>query len=100
MAYKIIASNLANETYQLNITYLEEYWTKKEVVNFIKKVEDVVAILKISPETFQTWNKDAAIRKIEIVKQITLYYQINEAKVELLLFFNNYQDPQKLENLL
>ena len=98
--FSIYASPLAIATYQQNIEFLEERWAKKEVVNFIKKVSDVIYILKISPQTFQKWSKDNTIHKIEIVKQITLYYQINSKNVELLLFFNNLQDPVLLQKLL
>lgn len=100
MVYKIIASPLATETYQQNIEFLENRWSKKEVISFINKVADVVAILKLNPHTFQKWTKDNSIHRIQIVKQITLYYQINNDKVELLLFFNNYQDPVSLQKLL
>jgi len=98
--FSVYASPLATATYQQNIDFLEEHWTKKEVINFIKKVADVIDILKISPQTFQKWSKDTTIYKIEIVKQITLYYQIKSKNVELLLFFNNLQDPNLLYELL
>lgn len=98
--YNIISSPLANTTYTRNIDYLENCWTEKEVVQFIKKVEEVVTILKVSPQTFKKWHLDSKIHQIEIVKQITLFYQINAYNVELLLFFNNYQDPNELRKLL
>jgi len=100
MVYNIVASPLANSTYLQNIAFLENRFTEKEVINFIAKVSDVIAILKISPQTFKKWKKNANIHKIEIVKQITLYYQITNKNVELLLFFNNLQDPNKLANFL
>lgn len=100
MTYKIIASPIATKTYQHNIDFLEKRWSKREVTNFINKVSDVITILKQKPETFQKWENEADVRKIQIVKQITLYYQINKDKVELLLFFNNYQDPKTLQKLL
>jgi hypothetical protein len=98
--YKIVASPLANASYLNNIEYLENYWSQKEVIQFIKKVEDVIAILKYEPKTFKKWDKDINIHCIEIVKQITLYYQINNLNVELLVFFNNHQDPYSLRKLL
>jgi len=98
--YKIIASPLANTSFLNNIEYLETYWTEKEVVAFIKKVEDVITILKVTPKTFKKWHLDPKIHQIEIVKQITLYYEINASNVELLVFFNNHQDPYTLKKLL
>lgn len=98
--YKIIASPIATSTYLQNIKFLQERWSEKEVINFITKVSDVITILKVSPQTFQKREKDASVHKVEIVKQITLYYQINTTNVELLLFFNNFQDPTLLQKLL
>jgi len=66
----------------------------------IKKVDEVIAILKVSPKTFKKYHLNSEIHQIEILKQITLFYQINGNNVELLLFFNNYQDPNNLKKLL
>lgn len=98
--YKIIGSPLANTSYHQNIEYLEKEWTEKEVIRFIEKVSQVVDILKESPQTFQKWHNDESIYKITIVKQITLYYQINNNTVELLIFWNSYQNPKKLWDLI
>lgn len=100
MVYNIVASPLANSTYLQNIEFLEIHWSEKEVINFITKVSDIVAILKMNPQTFKKWEKDINIHQIEIVKQITLYYRVTTKNVELLLFFNNLQDPNKLMGLL
>lgn len=100
MSYKIIASPLANASYLSNIEYLENCWTEKEIIEFIKKTTDVIAILKEAPKTFKTWHLDSKIHKIKIVKQITLYYEIESNIVYLLLFFNTYQDPNTLRKLL
>ena len=100
MVYNIVASPLANSTYLQNIEFLETYWSEKEVVSFITKVSDIVTILKASPQTFKKWENNINIHQIEIVKQITLYYQITDNSVELLLFFNNLQDPNKLTEFL
>jgi hypothetical protein len=100
MSYKIISSPIANASYLSNIDYLENCWTEKEIIQFIKKTDQVIAILKETPKTFKTWHLDSKIHHIEIVKQITLYYEVEQNKVHLLLFFNTYQDPNTLQKLL
>jgi hypothetical protein len=100
MVYKISASPLATASYKQNIAFLEKNWSEKEVTHFITKVSEVIAILKMSPQTFQKWDRNRGIYKIEIVKQITLYYQINTENIELLVFFNNLQDPTILSKLV
>lgn len=100
VSYNIISTKLAEDTYLQNIEYLENIWSEKEIIKFIKKVDEVVSILKISPQTFKKYRVNHNIHQIEIMKQITLFYQINDNNVELLLFFNNYQDPNQLKKLL
>jgi len=100
MSYKIIASSIANTSYLNNIEYLENCWTEKEIIQFIKKTDAVISILKEAPETFKTWHLDSKIHHIEIVKQISLYYEIKSKEVHLLVFFNNHQNPNTLKKLL
>ena len=100
VSYNIISTKLAENTYHQNIDYLENIWSEKEIINFIKKVDEVITILKASPKTFKKYRSNSKIHQIEIMKQITLFYQINNDDVELLLFFNNYQNPNQLKKLL
>ncbi|GAL65491.1 hypothetical protein [Jejuia pallidilutea] len=100
MSYNTVASSLANTSYLNNIEYLDLYWSEKEIVRFIKKTEAIISVLKEAPKTFKTWHVDTTIHCIEIEKQITLYYEIQENTVYLLLFFTNHQNPEKLQELL
>jgi hypothetical protein len=100
MAYKIIHTPLAEKSYLQNISYLEKDWTHKEIKRFIKKTLDVVLILKVDPYVFHKWDYDRNIRKVILIKQITLFYEIENHNVCLLLFWNNYRDPNKIMTLL
>ena len=100
MVYSVINSPIARKTFQQNIKYLEEEWTVKEIQNFLKKTEEIIQILKKSPYTFQKWEHSNTIRKINVVKQITLFYSVTEKTVEIVLFWNNYKDPNNLIKLL
>lgn len=89
-------SQTAQNDYWGNIDFLLTKWTESEVADFIKEVERVLDILKQGKVTFKpTGYKNTY--QITVVKQITLYYHINDNKdIELLRFFNNYQNPDKL----
>lgn len=90
----VIWSPQAKKDYWQNIDYLEAEWTFQEVVNFIDKADDVInLILKNNIEFISTNYKN--VNKVVITKQITLYYRINSNTIELLRFWNTYQD---LEN--
>jgi plasmid stabilization system protein ParE len=84
-------SEPAEIDYWKNIQYLENEWTLKEVHNFMDKVDELIDLLEKGNVTFKpTDYKDTF--QVPVVKQITLYYRVADNKVELLRFWNNYQD--------
>lgn len=89
-------SQIAQEDYWNTIDFLINRWTESEAIHFIDEVEQVLNILKKDNVTFKpTGYKNTY--QIVIVKQITLYYQINQNNtIDLLRFFNNHQNPNKL----
>jgi hypothetical protein len=86
----------ASETYYQNIEYLRLYWYEEIVDNFKNEVERHLKLIADNPLLFRVHDKDKAIHKCLIVKQITLFYKVSENKIELLTFWNNYKNPSKL----
>lgn len=90
----VIWSPQAKKDYWQNIDYLEAEWTFQDVINFIDKVDNIIhLLLKNNIEFISTNYKN--VNKVLITKQITLYYRTNSKSIELLRFWNTYQD---LEN--
>ncbi|SRR5690554_891758 len=100
MVYKIIVSGTAEKTYLSNIEFLLNNWSQKEVDKFILKTQEISDVLKYTPFAFQAWEQDPEIRKVPVVKQITIFYSVSGNRVEILLFWNCHQDPRKLLGLL
>jgi hypothetical protein len=92
---EIIWSPQSKKDYWQNIDYLEVEWTFQDVINFIKKVDYTLQMLLKNNIEFTTTNYKNT-NKVVITKQITLYYRINSNTIELLRFWNTYQD---LENI-
>lgn len=90
----IVWSPQAQKDYWQNIDYLEKKWTFQDVLNFIEKVDNTINLLLKNKIQFIATNYKN-VNKIVITKQITLYYRINYNTIELLRFWNIYQD---LEN--
>lgn len=90
----IIWSPQAKKDFWNNIDYLEEEWTFQDVVNFISKVENTIKLLEKKNIQFVSTNYKG-VNKVVITKQITLYYKLNSDTLELIRFWNTYQD---LEN--
>ncbi len=84
---EIIWSPQSKKDYWQNIDYLEAEWTFKDVINFIEKVDQTLNLLLQNNIEFISTNYKN-INKVVILKQITLYYRINNDKIELLRFWN------------
>jgi len=78
-----------------NIDYLEKYCSKKVVDKFAIKIDAVLDKLSKGNLTFKS-SKYKETYEVPIVKQITLYYQIQDNTILLIRFWNNYQNPEML----
>jgi plasmid stabilization system protein ParE len=96
MAYKIIWSPLATETFEQIIDYLNHRWTSKEIKHIISRTEEIISILKINPHAFRKSLK-ANLHEVLITKHNLLIYQIDNKnnRVELVVFFDTRQHPKK-----
>lgn len=87
-------SETAKNDYWNNIEYLERKWTITEVYNFINKVDELINLLSKENISFKpTAYKNTF--QVVVIKQITLYYRLENNSIELLRFWNNYQDLKK-----
>ena len=89
-------SETAKLDYWKNIDYLLENWTTSEAKQFITQVDEVLHLLGKGCFEFESTNYKNVFRVV-ISKQITLFYRINQNQIELLRFWNNYQNPKKLK---
>jgi hypothetical protein len=97
MNYKVFWSQEAEETFKQNILYLEYEWTEAVIENFINRTEDSINTIRANPLLFPKINKKKNIHKCLVVKQVSLYYVIEGNSINLLTFWNNYQNPKKLK---
>ena len=88
-------SVLARIDYIENIKYLERNWTSNEVFNFIDKVNEVIDLLDKDNITIKSTIYKNTF-KVPVLKQITLYYRYENNSIELLRFWNNYQDIKSI----
>lgn len=88
---KISWTLLSKNDYWKNIEYLENYWSEKEVLHFIEKVDFSLNLLSKGNVIF-VQSDYRNVFKMVIIKQITLYYSIENGTIYLLRFWNNHQD--------
>lgn len=93
---KIIWSDDAEIDYSDNIDFLLKNWSEKEAEEFINKVDNILYNLKNKLVNYRS-SSFQNIKQCVVCKQITLFYRIiEEDNIELVRFWNNYQDDKKL----
>jgi plasmid stabilization system protein ParE len=78
-----------------NIDYLEKDWTKKEMDAFSEEIEAVLEKLSMGNLIFKP-SQYRNTFEVPIVKQITLFYQVQDNDILLVRFWNNYRNPDNL----
>ncbi|AWK03098.1 hypothetical protein HYN56_02225 [Flavobacterium crocinum] len=92
----VIWAPQAKQDFWNNIDYLEAEWSEKVAQNFIEKVNTTIALLKNDNVLFLKTNYKN-VYKIVITKHISLYYRIENTNLELLRFWNTFQDSKKFK---
>jgi hypothetical protein len=89
-------SSSAKIDYWSNIEYLELEWSLSEVFQFMDKVDEVLELLIKQNIDFKESDFKRTFQ-VPIVKQITLFYKIENNTILLVRFWNNYKNPKKLK---
>ena len=96
---KVRWTTTARQSYFFSILdYLEQSWSKREVISFIDEVNILVDQICHHPKMFQESGNKRQIRKGFVTKDVSLYYRYRPHKkeIELLTFWDNRQNPEKL----
>lgn len=92
--YKILwtdnALNELSETY----SYLEEYFSEREMKKLSVEIENTLDLISKAPALFPE-SKSLGTRRVVILKFNTMYYREKNGAIEILSFFSNRQDPAK-----
>jgi len=95
MRYAVIWSPEARITYYQVLEYLNNDWTFREIENFIDRTEQALTHISRNPLLYQ-YSQQNNTYKCVVVKQVSLFYRIESESVELLIFWDNRQDPTRL----
>jgi plasmid stabilization system protein ParE len=97
MALEIYWSKRAEKQLDEILLYLQNEWGENVTKNFAKKIYNFLDLLSKYPNLGTIENKEKQIRGFPIVKQVNLFYKIDNERIILLSFFDNRQDPQKIK---
>ncbi len=93
--YRIQWTDFALKELEATIDYLIENWTEKELKNLALKIEEVLALISMNPNLFQSSDVKKDIRRVVVAKFNTMYYRRKGDSVEIISFFSNRQNPKK-----
>jgi plasmid stabilization system protein ParE len=94
----VIWSAEAKTTFLNVIDYLNENWTKKEMIQFNQRTQITLTAIQKNPGIFPASLKNKKIRKAIVDKNNSFYYKIDhyQQEIHLLTFFDCRKNPKKL----
>ena len=95
MPYDIIWSPEAELSYARILDYLINTQGPRVLTNFMDRTEELTGYLKQNPLQYIYSQKLNAYRAV-VTKQVSLYYRIHSTQVELLVFWDTRQNPERL----
>lgn len=99
MRLPVIWSSAAEDEFVVLLEYLEKIYGTDSALKLLNQTEKVISQIELYPKLYPTSNT-RGVHKAIINKQISLIYRIKKDKIELLHFWDNRQDPGKMETLL
>lgn len=96
---EVIWSAKAKITFFSVIDYLNDNWSKREMVQFNQRTQMTINAIRKNPGIFPASNKNKEIRKAIVDKNNSFFYRVDSynQKIHLLTFFDSRQDPKKLK---
>jgi plasmid stabilization system protein ParE len=83
MALNIVWTVRAAQGFDRIINYLEEQWTEKEVMNFVREANDFFELLKEHPGILQMSSQRKNIHRGPINRLTMLTYRVKPRKKEI-----------------
>ncbi|MEQ8907550.1 MAG: type II toxin-antitoxin system RelE/ParE family toxin [Vicingaceae bacterium] len=94
---KIRLSSLAAYKLELLVEYLEERWSSRVKLKFLKKLEKSLNVAANNPNVFPHSQIRPELRKLVITKQATALYLIDSDSLFVITIFDTRQDPNEID---
>jgi hypothetical protein len=91
---EIIWSAEAKKTFKNNIIYLQNNWSKNEVDFFISETFRCIELIKTN-KYIGKYNQSLKCNVLLVMKQISIFYDIQENKIQIITFWDNRKKPIK-----
>ena len=94
---KIRLSSLAAFKLELLVEYLEERWSARVKLKFLKKLEKGLNVAANNPNAFPQSQIRPELRKLVITKQATALYLVDSDSLFVITIFDTRQDPSEID---
>ncbi len=95
--YNILWTENALTELENTFHYIETNWTRKELKNLSENIEKTIFLLSINPLIFPLSYTKKDVRRVVVMSLNTIYYRVVGNQVEILSFFSNRQNPNKIK---
>lgn len=95
--YKIFWTDNALQELKETYDYLETNFTIKELQKLSREIDNVTYLISLNPKLFQESDLKKNVRKAVILKYNSMYYRIKNNTIEILSFFSNRQNSDKIK---
>jgi plasmid stabilization system protein ParE len=99
MNLPVIWSPASREEYAEILQYVDNEFGTDAALKVMDKIEATVEHIAAFPRAYPFSDIRPDIRKAVISRQTSLLYRITETQIQLLHFWDNRQDPRRLEFL-
>ena len=93
MAQQIIWTPQAEKSFKNIIDYLEENWTKKEVLNFIEATENTIRHISRNPKMFRKSFRENLYEAV-VTRHNLLIFLIKDTTIDIIIFWDTRQHPK------
>jgi len=93
---KVILSALAVDTLENILDHIEENWSIASRNKALKKVLAKFDQISSQPRSCLGSDIEPNIFKCVVSKQTSFFYRINANKIEVIIFYDNRQDPKNI----
>jgi len=100
MILPVVWSPTAKEEYALLLDYVETHFGTNAALKLLDKTEDTVERIAAFPNAFPASETRPDLHKAVITEQTSLLYRVTATQIQLLYFWDNRQDPERLLDLL
>lgn len=99
MRLPVVWSSAAQDEFVVLLEYLEKIYGTDSALKLLNQTEKVITQIELYPKLYPI-STARGFHKAIINKQISLIYRIKKTKIELLHFWDNRQNPDKMKALL